>query len=528
VTDPESMVITSGCDPVTISWDTDVSGIPLTCAASSEGGPASETLTILRDATPPAVDYVGNVGTYAFNSTVEILCASWEPLPGSGVVSSTCADISGPASSFGVGPHTFNAAVTDAAGNVGTAETTFIVLAPPDTTPPVIVPIITGTLGTGGWYRSDVVVSWTVTDPESAVTPSGCGQTTISSNTSAAGTPVTCSATSEGGTASETVTIARDVTPPAVDYAGNLGTYAFDSTVNITCTAADSTPGSGVASTTCANISGLASSFGVGPHTFSASATDNAGGVGNASTTFVVLPPTDTTAPVIVPTITGTMGTGGWYRSDVTVSWSVTDAESPVSTSGCATQVITSDTSASGIPLTCSASSAGGASSQTVTIKRDAAAPTVTYSGNMATYPFTSIVNITCAATDPAPGSGVASTTCQNITQPAYALGVGTHAFSAAATDNAGGIGSASTMFIVLPSPGLCSLTQEFVRASATYQAMTLNQRNAVENHVKAMCGHVTKELVQPYQSGVKTLSNQQLLTASEAALLTDLAKTSW
>ena len=72
VTDPESAFTTSGCEETTISWDTDAPGIPLTCAATSEGGAASETVMVLRDATPPALDYVGNLATYAFNSTVEI------------------------------------------------------------------------------------------------------------------------------------------------------------------------------------------------------------------------------------------------------------------------------------------------------------------------------------------------------------------------------------------------------------------------------------------------------------------------
>ena len=32
----------------------------------------------------------------------------------------------------------------------------------------------------------------------------------------------------------------------------------------------------------------------------------------------------------ITPSVTGTLGNNGWYRSDVSVSWSVTDAESEI------------------------------------------------------------------------------------------------------------------------------------------------------------------------------------------------------
>jgi hypothetical protein len=49
---PDSLV-TSGCDPVTISSDS--TGTPLTCTATSSGGFVQSTVTIRRDATPPAI-----------------------------------------------------------------------------------------------------------------------------------------------------------------------------------------------------------------------------------------------------------------------------------------------------------------------------------------------------------------------------------------------------------------------------------------------------------------------------------------
>ena len=70
-----------------------------------------------------------------------------------------------------------------------------------DSTPPVITPNVQGTLGSNGWYTSNVTVSWTVNDPDSSVTSqSGCGPTTISSDTT--GQTLTCTATSADGTKS--------------------------------------------------------------------------------------------------------------------------------------------------------------------------------------------------------------------------------------------------------------------------------------------------------------------------------------
>jgi hypothetical protein len=90
-------------------------------------------------------------------------------------------------------------------------------------------------------------------------------------------------------------------------------------------------------------------------------------------------PPSDTTPPVITPSVSGTLGDNGWYVSDVTVSWAVTDPESAISsTSGCDTTMITIDTTET--TLTCTATSAGGTSSRSVTIKRDATPPTISAS----------------------------------------------------------------------------------------------------------------------------------------------------
>ena len=98
--------------------------------------------------------------------------------------------------------------------------------------------------------------------------------------------------------------------------------------------------------------------------------------VGNGFSLCLTVAPSDTTAPVIVPTVTGTLGGNGWYTSNVSLTWSVTDPESTVSsTSGCGPTNITADQGP--ITYTCTATSAGGTASQSVSIKRDATAPSV-------------------------------------------------------------------------------------------------------------------------------------------------------
>ena len=65
---------------------------------------------------------------------------------------------------------------------------------PGDPTPPVVTPLITGTLGTNGWYVSNVTVNWSVVDPESIILETqGCDARTLTTDT--VGTPLTCYAT---------------------------------------------------------------------------------------------------------------------------------------------------------------------------------------------------------------------------------------------------------------------------------------------------------------------------------------------
>jgi hypothetical protein len=100
-------------------------------------------------------------------------------------------------------------------------------------------------------------------------------------------------------------------------------------------------------------------------------------------------PPDDTTPPVITKVVTGTLGNNGWYTSNVGVDWSVSDAQSAISSqSGCDDLSVTSDQQAT--TYTCTATSAGGMSTESVTIKRDATPPDTTISPGSSSGTITS------------------------------------------------------------------------------------------------------------------------------------------
>lgn len=167
------------------------------------------------------------------------------------------------------------------------------------------------------------------------------------------------------------------------------------------------------------------------------------GGNGADIGAFEAEAPSDITPPVITPTVSGTLGNDGWYVSDVQVVWSVSDDESTVSsTTDCDTQTVLSDTS--GITLTCSATSAGGTGSQSVTFKRDATAPTL--APTVTPNPVLSGGTATANANASDNLSGVVSQSCET---PQTAL-VGAKSLNCTATDAAGNTASASVSYQVI------------------------------------------------------------------------------
>lgn len=197
------------------------------------------------------------------------------------------------------------------------------VSAPLDTTPPVIVPTVAGTLGTNGWYTSDVTISWSVTDPESAIT-SQTGCTTSVLNTDTTGQTFTCSATSQGGTSSNSVTVKRDATNPLITASASTsdGPYTGawtnkDVTVSFVCNASVS----GQASLTSPT---LVSTEGTNQST-TGTCLDNAGNTASATFTGINI---DKTAPHYgTPSrASGSeANTNGWNNTDVTVNFPCID-----------------------------------------------------------------------------------------------------------------------------------------------------------------------------------------------------------
>jgi len=244
----------------------------------------------------------------------------------------------------------------------------------PDSTPPVITPNVNGPVGANGWYVGDVTVSFSVSDPESAITSQqGCGSTTLTQDTT--GITITCSATSTGGASTGSVTIARDASPPVLEFgsatpAANANGWN-GSDVSIDFTTSDAT--SGVASTSVPRPLAFTNE-GAGM-TKSVTVTDNAGNSATFTSPAIQI---DKTPPLVLPSVSGPAGNNGWYVGDVQVDWSINEVPASIeSSTGCAITSVTQDTASS--TFTCSVTSAGGVTTRSTTVKKDSTPPTLAF-----------------------------------------------------------------------------------------------------------------------------------------------------
>ncbi len=167
-------------------------------------------------------------------------------------------------------------------------------------------------------------------------------------------------------------------TAPTLTLSGvtNGASYDKGSVPVAMCNVVDAEDGNWSFAATLSAVTGANASDGIGSQTASCAFTDS-GGI-SASPVSAAYSIGDPTPPTISPSVTGTLGLNGWYRSDVGLSWTVADDQSPNSLvrTGCVSQSITADQGPTG--YSCSASSVGGTTGPlTETIKRDATLPTI-------------------------------------------------------------------------------------------------------------------------------------------------------
>ena len=269
--------------------------------------------------TAPTVTLTGvtNGASYNKGSVPAATCQVTDAEDGNSSFAATLSPITGDYASDGFGSQTASCSYTDQGGLSATpaSATYFIVdgsapgisyvLAPPDPD------------GSNDWYKSDVTLTWNVSESESpsSLAKTGCVDQNITADQ--AETAYSCSATSAGGSASPvSVSIKRDGTVPTISgsrspAANAAGWNKTAVTVSFVCD--DVT--SGLASCTPATT---VSDEGAG-QSVQGTAVDNAG---NSATTTVSGINIDKTAPIISCTVPDQ---AVWYGSDVTLNCTASD-----------------------------------------------------------------------------------------------------------------------------------------------------------------------------------------------------------
>jgi hypothetical protein len=238
--------------------------------------------------------------------------------------------------------------------------------------------------------------------------------------------------------------------------------------------------------------------------------------------------PVDNVAPVSTAQAVPAPNAAGWNRSAVTVTLTATDDASGVARIeynldnagyvAYTSPVVISTDLVHTLLYRAIDRVSNLETARSLTIKLDKTAPTVTYTGNTGTYNILATVNIACSAADNL--SGVASSTCQDISGAAYTFAVGANAFSATATDVAGNTGSGSTSFtLVVTFADLRTLTAQFssnpgvanglsAKLDAAEASAARGNRTAQDNQIAA------------YQNDVRAQTGKALTSTQAATLI--------
>ena len=328
---------TSGCGPVTVDYDTP--GVEFRCVATSNSGTTERTVELRRDATPPETVFVqtppvaDNYGTvpmtFAFESTGSDLSghAGFECNLSQVESDLNYFDCSSPfvlgAQSYPGFPGTYTLRVRakDAAGNVDATPATHTWTILRDTTFPVISPNIVGTPGDNGWYRSDVSLTWSISDPETPLFGiEGC--TPVALATDSIGIGAYCEARSWAGKQIAQRVLRRDTVAPSVSATPTsapnaAGWYRNNVTVAFACSDATSGLAAGCPQNEVLSQEGTTVS------SIARTVRDMAGNVGTSNVVTINL---DKTPPVTSVTPTTQPNAAGWYRNDIVVNFTCTDA----------------------------------------------------------------------------------------------------------------------------------------------------------------------------------------------------------
>ena len=318
-------------------------------AADRAGNVATVSLTVSVDRTPPGI--VANVSHPDWTNTdasVAFVCT--DTLSGIAF----CTDTIGARTD---GIHEITGAAVDLAGNSATSSATLRV----DKTPPTLQASADRAPNAAGWYNAPVTTAFACADVLSGVV--GC-PAAVTTSSEGASQPVTGTVTDRAGnSASATLEISLDATPPVIRALVGDGWIATDAIVSFECTDAG---GSGVA--TCPAQVPVSAE---GATVVRGTTTDVAGNSSSVEATVRV----DKTPPTITATASRPPNAQGWYSQPVRVEFQCADAVSSIASCPAPVDVIADG---AGQTITGTAiDAAGNAATASLTLNLDTTPPSI-------------------------------------------------------------------------------------------------------------------------------------------------------
>jgi len=272
---------------------------------------------------------------------------------------------------------TVTGTATDKAGNRSTATST----APAgDTTAPLLSGAPTTQPNGNGWYRGDVKVHWTASDPESGI-PTQPADTTITGE----GSALTSSQTVKNGaglsTTAPSPAVKIDRTAPTTGISGTSNNWT-NGNVTVSLSATDNLS---TVDTTSYTVDGGAAQSGSsitfstdGDHTITYFSTDKAGNAEAVQTAQVKI---DKTAPTISHVFTPlSYNNGAWTNQDVTVTFTCAD-QGGSGVAGCTAPVTKSAEGEYTVTGTAT-DGAGNSATDNASVRIDKTKPTITATAN--------------------------------------------------------------------------------------------------------------------------------------------------
>ncbi len=434
-----------------------VSGVAVDVA----GNRASASITLNLDKTPPVVTHTltpvpdasgwARVDTtVSFAATDALSGVASAPPPVTVTIEGATQPVTGTA--------------TDQAGNAATATVAVSL----DTTPPVIIPMVSPPPNANGWHTSDVTVGFTCSDATSGVAtcPPPVVVSTEGANQVVSGTAVDVA----GNSASASVTLNLDTTPPTLTStltpAPNAAGWTRVDTI-VSFAATDALSGVASVSAPVTITTEGATQLVTG------TATDQAGNTATASVAVSL----DRTPPVLTPVVSPPPNAAGWHNTTVTVSFAAEDALAGVA-SVTPPVTLTTEGPAQVVPGT-AIDQAGNQATASVTVSLDTTPPVVA---------LTSPPNLSLFGASPVAVSGTVddpdATVLVNgvaaaggggtFTVPQVPLREGRTVLTAAATDQAGNVGTGSLVVTLDTTPPTVRIDTPSDRAILTTPQVTV------------------------------------------------------